>query len=198
MLWTPLFLLFWLSLHKREGNGAGVLWAFLLGTLVSIIHYSAGSFIAPKGFGLSRWLYALVDVIFLPAALPFLAALILTLCRSSKAGCDLRIFALVWLIPEGVFRSIQAGSRANPLFLILVPLLWTAVAAGLPLFIDLSRGRYRILVIPCALGAGVLPLAAASCFWAFFGQRAILGALILAAALVPAVISTVIAASRGS
>jgi hypothetical protein len=195
MLWAPLFLLFWLYLAGKDGNGA--VWAFLLGTLVSAVHYLAGGFIAPHGFGFSRWLYALVDIVVVPAALPFLAAPVLILCRPSRAGFDPRIFALIWIVPEGVFRSIFWSAQPNPLYLILTPLLWTAVAAGLPLFIDLAHGRSRdILLVPCVLGMAVLPLAAATCFWAFFCQRLVLGAAILAVALVPAVISTAGALAR--
>jgi hypothetical protein len=198
MLWMPLFLLFWLSFDgKKEGNGAGLFWAFPLGTLTAFVHYLVGSFIAPGGFGVSRWLYALVDIIFLPSTLPFLAALVLTLCRPAKAGFDLRVFALVWLIPEGVFRSILWGGQANPLYLILAPLLWTAVALGLPLFIDLARERPRsIRAVLCVLGITALPLTAAASFWAFFGQRPVLGAATLIVVLAPPVLSAVLVRAR--
>ncbi|MDR1909087.1 MAG: hypothetical protein LBQ35_04155 [Spirochaetaceae bacterium] len=191
ILWAPLVLLLWRSL--AGGGNAGAVWAFLLGAAAALLHGLAGSFVEPRGFGLFRGLYVLVDIILLPAALPFLAALLLTLCRPSGTAFNLRLFALVWLIPQGLFRAMF---WSGPLFLILAPLLWTALALGVPFFIDMAGGAPGLRSLPGILGAALLPLAAAACFWAFFGQRPVPGAAALAAVLAPALVS-VFGAAQG-
>jgi hypothetical protein len=215
MLWAPLFLLFWLPIAGKKGNGTAA-WAFFLGGLVSLVHYIAGSFVRPSGFALSRWIYALVDIVLLPSGLPFLVAPILILCRrasgqaeKTSGGFDYRVFALVWLIPEGLFRSILWSGQANPLFLILVPLLWTSTAVGIPLFMEFIRRTafppgeaFKLnfaafsLILASALGIAALPLAAATCFWAFFGQRTVLGAALLIVIFIPKTVTLFFALKR--
>jgi hypothetical protein len=189
MLWAPLVLLLWLSL-AGEG-GAEAVWALLMGTAAVLLQGAMGNLVEPGGFGFFRWFYALVDIVALPSALPFLAAFLLTLCRRSTL--NLRVFVLVWLIPQGLFRAL---SWSGPLFLVLAPLLWTALALGIPFFIELAEDALGLRALPWILAAAILPFAASVSFWAFFGHRVLPGASALAAVLTPAVISLCGAASR--
>ena len=199
MLWTPLFFSFRRALEPRvekTETGAALIWAFALGTAFAAVHFFVENFVRAAGFGLSRWLYALFDVV-LPAIFPFAAALLLRLfrprCFTPSAGA-FRAFAFIALIPEGVFRSLLWGASSNPLLLLFVPLLWTAVAEGMAFFAGTFRqngggkknaGRDAAAVF----GLALLPAAAPFSFWAFFGRRTVLGTAVFMVTAAPALVS---------
>jgi hypothetical protein len=195
MLWTPLFLAFRRALEDREEKtepGAALVWAFALGTVFAVIHFIAGSFVRAAGFGISRWFYAFIDIV-LPAALPFPAAFLLRLSRPrcfTPSAAAFRAFAFIALLPEGVFRALLWGDSANPLLLLFVPLLWTAVAEGMTFFAGALRHKGAAI-----LGLALLPIAAPFSFWAFFGQRTLWGAAMFIVTAIPACLS--ITLSRG-
>jgi hypothetical protein len=190
LLWAPLLLFFWFSLVPGEKSGAALLWAVVLGTLAALVHYFAGYIIKGSGFALSRWFFALTDIIIVPAVLPFLAWGILVLFRRFDGEAEPAQFALLWLIPESIACSIKWSVQRNPVFLVLAPLLWTAVALGIALFIRIIRERYSFwIIIPAVLGIAAVPFLAASSFWAFYVQRTLPGLLLLLVTVLPSMIA---------
>ena len=192
-LWLPLFFLFWRSLTNAEA--AGGIWAFILGSIVALVQFFAGPLIYPAGFGLSRWLSGCIDIVVLPALLPFLVYLILINFKviGETGTPDFANFAFQWLIPGAVLRALSWSSFRDPVHLVLVPILWTSIAVGLSFFIDLIRQHARLLVIiPASLAILIIPFAAACSYWAFFRQDLSMGYLSLGIAALPALLSVIL------
>jgi hypothetical protein len=187
LLWTPLFYIFWVSLAPEKTRSPGGVGALLLGSAFTLVQFLSGPWIAPGEFGLSRWLSALVDVIGLPALLPFLFFALFVLFRIVPVDADPVDFALLWLIPGGILRSVSRSGIHDPVFLVLVPLLRTAVVVGLALFIRLISRRRALTVIFAVSGILSLPPAASACYWAFFSQQLLWGWILFALSLLPLV-----------
>jgi hypothetical protein len=187
LLWTPLFYIFWVSLTPEKTRSPGAVGALLLGSAFTLVQFVSGSWIAPGEFGLSRWLNALVDVIGLPALLPFLVFALFALLRIVPRDADPVDFALLWLIPGGVLRSVSRSGIHDPVFLVLIPLLRTAVVVGLGFFIRIISGKRALAVIFAVSGILALPPAASACYWAFFSQRLVWGWVLFALSLLPLV-----------
>lgn len=189
-LWMPLFYFFWISLRPPTAANSGGVGALLLGSACALVRYITAPWISPGEFGFSRWLSTLVDTVSLPALLPLLFFALFSALNIIPAPGDPVGFALLWLVPEGMFRSLNPAGRRDPVFLTLVPVLWTAIALGIPLFARFLSNRKRRFRMALALfGITALPLAAASCYWAFFCRRLPLGWVLLAATLMPPVLS---------
>jgi hypothetical protein len=186
LLWMPLVYLFRTSLSGEYRNSTGGVWALILGTAVALAQFFIGPLVSPGGFGFSRWLSVLVDVIGLPALLPFLLFGLFTLIRVFSGPGDMANFVLLWLIPEGILRALTWSAQNEPIRLVLTPLLWTAVALGIPFFFRIILDNYRLLaIIPAALGILAVPLGAITCYWAFFSQDALWGWVFLTLTLSP-------------
>jgi len=179
-------------LRRTPGEGKSI-WALPLGGLAVILSYFTGSLISPGGFGLARWMSGFIDIIALPVLIPLFAALLLVMLRIFPDSLDYAGFILLWLVPLAAIRSFSESSPSSPLNLVFVPLLWIAQAVGISFFIGwiLKKPRWYI-IIPSVLGIAALPLAATTSWWAFFVQRTLVGFLLLAVSLVPAVISVVL------
>jgi hypothetical protein len=195
-LWMPLFYLFRRSLSADSGGSGGV-WALLLGSIVALIQFFLGSLVDPGGFGLSRWVSACVDIVSLPAALPILVYLLFTMLRFFSGAADFTSFALLWLIPGAAIRAVSWSAQNDPILLVLAPLLWTAIAVGVPFFIACIDGDRIPALILAGLGILALPLTAATAWWAFYSQRTLLGGLFLFITLIPLVLSMGSAYLRG-
>jgi hypothetical protein len=198
LLWTPLFYLYWRSISPAGESGAGGIWALLLGSFFALFQFFLGAMVSPGGFGFSRWLSGCIDVITLPALLPLLAYLALIGFRVISGNADFTGFALLWIIPMGALRAVSWGAQGDPILLVLAPLLWTAIAGGIPflgaLFIDGS-----ILVrIPLALAILVLPFLAGTAYWAFFCQKLTLGFPLLLLSLAPILVGSILGAVRSA
>jgi hypothetical protein len=189
-LWTPLFYLFWRSTAASGAESSGEVWALLLGSVIAFIRFLLGSFISPGAFGLSRWFSACVDIVALPAALPLLACVLLVRLRVVGSAANYANFALIWLIPGAAIRAVSWSALKDPFLLVLTPTLWTAIAVGVPFFIVMIGRSRRRLVIPLAMAIAVLPLLAATAYWAFFSQRNWLGILLFVLTLIPTVVAT--------
>jgi hypothetical protein len=190
-LWTPLFYLFWRSVSPREETGAGGVWALLLGSIAALFQFFFGALVGPGGFGFSRWLSGCVDLAVLPALVPLLVYLAMAGLRVISGPLDFTGFALLWIIPMGALRAVSWSSQGDPVLLTLMPLLWTAIAGGIPFLGGLAAGgriRARILA---ALGILALPFLAATVYWAFFRHEAGLGFSLLALTLAPLIASCV-------
>jgi hypothetical protein len=198
MFWTPLVLFFWFSVGSiaAGSNAAGIIaadsgksggvWALIFGIVVSGLHYFFSPLINAEGFGLSRWFFALVDIVFIPVILPFLLFAVLGLFKDLADPAKFVLFAL---IPEGVVRAVSWGAKNDPVYLILVPLLWTVLALGISFLVRLTRSRSFPGLIPFLLAVFLMPFAAAAVFWAFYGQMVLVGVLLLAVVSIPAVIA---------
>jgi hypothetical protein len=195
LLWTPLFYLF-----KRSVSTGGVargVWALLLGSIVALAQFFLGALVNPGGFGLSRWVSACVDIVALPAVLPLLVYLGLMSLRVipgapgfSESACT--SFALLWLIPNGILRAVSWSVQSDPILLVLTPILWTAIAVGIPFFAGLILdGSRRYTALFFALAALVLPFLSALVYWAFFSQRYTWGFALFFIVMIPAVVSIV-------
>ncbi|MCL2801950.1 MAG: hypothetical protein FWD28_09365 [Treponema sp.] len=174
-----------------DSNSTGSVWALLLGSIAAILQFFLGDLISsPGGFGISRWLYGFVDLIALPVIIPMLVCLLMYLFRGFSGDADFANFALLWLIPVGALRALGWSSFSNPLLLIAVPLLWTALAAGISYFINIltnaSGPPAAILSVFCMI---LLPITAALTYWAFFSQFTLLGFVLLAVTHIPVVLS---------
>ncbi|GHT97461.1 hypothetical protein FACS1894142_2050 [Spirochaetia bacterium] len=190
LLWMPLFYFFRVSLDPKKSAASGGVWALLLGSVAAVMQFFLGDLVHSGGFGLSRWVSALVDIIALPVLLPFAVCALLSFFKVLSGSPDLTNFALLWLIPGGMFRAVSWSAQHEPSLLVLSPLLWTALAVGLPLFITIILdGGHPLVGVPAALGALALLLAATSASWAFFSQRALLAFALCAVAMIPACVS---------
>jgi hypothetical protein len=189
-LWTPLFYLFWRSLNDEAALEGGT-WALLVGTLVAFFRFFLGSFVEPGGFGFSRWVFACIDVVALPAALPFFVVLVFALFRLISFEANFTNYAFLWLIPVAAVRALGWSSHSNPILLMGVPVLWTAIIVGMGFFIRIVQNGWGWAVIPSILGAITVPLAAATAYWALFAQHTLLGIFLMVLSLVPMAISMV-------
>jgi hypothetical protein len=168
-----------------------------LGSAAALTQVFLGNLVNPGGFGFSRWAGACIDIIALPAVLPFLVYPVFIVFRFISGPFDFADFGLLWLIPGAAIRALSWSAGNGPAFLVLAPLLWTAVAAGVPFFIDrmlLSSRWYTTGSL--GLGITALPLTAATAWWAFYSQKFTLGALLLVLALIPMMLSLVLSFIR--
>jgi hypothetical protein len=190
-LWMPLFYLFRRSITNSEGGAGGVL-ALLLGSVVAIFRFFFGSLVSPGGFGFSRWSSGFVDIVSLPVLVPLIVCLLFILLRLLSGTPDFVNFTLLWFIPAAALRALSWSSQNDPILLVLVPLLWTAIALGIPFFIDLiSAHRHILVIIPASLAILAIPVLAATVYWAFFSQKNLLGFLLFFITLAPLIASIV-------
>ncbi|MDR2181098.1 MAG: hypothetical protein LBN92_00290 [Treponema sp.] len=189
-LWTPLFYLFWRSLNDESALEGGT-WALLLGAILAFFRFFLGAFINPGGFGLARWVSACVDYVALPVALPYLVCLIFAAFRFISPSSNFTNYAFLWLIPVAAVRVLGWSSQNDPVLLMAVPVLWTAVALGMGFFLRIIQNGFGLAAIPAALGALALPFIGSTSYWALFGQRNALGFFLFGVCLIPMVVSLV-------
>jgi len=183
-LWVPLYYLFRRSITGTGGSGG--VWALLLGSITAIIQFFLGYLTSPGGFGLSRLIFGFIDIVSLPVLIPLFIYLLMVIFSGFSGEVDFGNFALLWMIPVAALRAISWGSSNDPLLLITVPLLWTAVAVGVSFFINLMAANFRwwklIFSIPCIF---IIPVIAAGSYWMFFSQQTFYGFLLLIAVHIP-------------
>jgi hypothetical protein len=181
-------LVFFLRQASPPGKRHG-LWALPLGCLALLVQYFLGPIIVPDGFGFSRWMSGFIDIISLPALIPFIACIVLVLLKVVPVTADYAGFSLLWLASHAVIRSIGGASSPSPISLVLVPTLWAAQAAGISFFADcIKRKPHMGLIFLSVMGIAALPIAATTSWWAFFNQQPFLGYFFLVISLFPATI----------
>ena len=195
LLWMPLFYLFWRAVTENDSPAGGV-WALIAGSLVAMLQFFLGNLAEPGGFGVSRWVSGFVDIVALPALAPLLIYLFLVGFKIVSGTIDFANFALLWLIPCGAIRTLSWSSLNDPILLILVPLLWTAIAVGIPFFIGIILKSRIIVIIPAFLAILIIPFAAVFSYWAFYAQKVSLGFLFFSAAAVPMLVSMILSFIR--
>jgi len=187
LLWVPLF---YMLRRCFTGGGAGGVWALLFGSITAIFQFFLGYLVSPGGFGFSRWLFGFIDIVSLPVLIPVILCVILFLLRGFAGEPDFSGFALLWLIPVAALRAISWGAANDSILLVVVPLLWTALAVGIPFFVNLMMGNFRwytaVISILCII---ILSVLASGAYWAFFSQQTLLGVLLLIASQIPLGIS---------
>jgi hypothetical protein len=159
---------------------------------LALFGFFFGSFIHAEGFGLTRWVSACIDVVALPAVLPFVVGLIFAAFHLISLESNFTHYAFLWIIPVAAVRALGWSSQNNPLQLMIVPVLWTAVAVGIGFFIRLIQNHGGWVIFPAILGALALPLAAATSYWAFFAQRDFIGIALMVLSLAPMAVSLVL------
>jgi len=183
LLWVPFFYLF---RRTFTGGGSGGVWALLLGSVMALLQFFLGYFIKPGGFGFSRWLFGFMEIVSFPVLVPIILYALLYFFRGISGSVDFADFALLWMIPVAALRAIGWGPTNDVILLISVPLLWTSLAVGIPFFINLAANNYRwymlAIFILCII---ILPISAATCYWAFFSQQTALGFLLFFATNIP-------------
>jgi hypothetical protein len=191
LFWMPLFYILWRAVTGCNISAGGV-WALLAGSIIALARFFLGALVVPGGFGLSRWVSACIDIVMLPALAPILVYFFLVCFRIISGTADFANFALLWLIPVAAMRALGWSSLNDPILLVLVPILWTAIAVGVPFFIGLIQNGRIYVIIPSFLAILVILFAAASSYWAFYVQRSSVGFAFLLAAVVPMLISLVL------
>jgi len=187
-LWSLLFYLFWRSIAGNN-TGSGGVWAVPAGCIVALAHFFLGPLAETDGFGISRWVSGCIDIVVLPALVPIVVYFLLVSFKIITGTVDFTNFALLWLIPGATIKAISWSSLHDPILLILVPVLWSAVAVGVSLFIRFIPEYGIFVIILCALAILAIPFAAASSYWAFFSQKTLMGFLFFAAAAAPMFVS---------
>jgi hypothetical protein len=196
LLWLPLFYLFWRSLNEHTERSGGT-WALVLGSMVALFQFFLGSFINPGGFGFSRWVSACIDIVALPAALPFVICVVFYALRVIARKSNFTNLAFLWLIPVAALKALSWSAQNDPLLLVGVPVLWTAIVAGMGFFIRIIQNSWGIVIIPVAAGAIALPFLAATAYWALFAQYTAIGFVLFLLTLVPAAASLILAFREG-
>jgi len=184
LLWIPLFYVF-RKFFANTGED-GIAWALPLGIAYTAAIFLFGDMVTPGGFGFSRWLSGFIDIVSLPVLLPLAACLLLIALKRLPHNVDIAGFILLWLTPPAALRSVMWSSPGIPVMLIIVPLLWTALGVGIPALISFAKlfSQWYITVF-AALGIAALPIAAATSWWAFYGNLPLIGYLCLFASLIP-------------
>ena len=183
LLWVPFFYLFWRSISGNT-SAQGV-WAFLVGSVVALLQFFLGPMVEPGGFDLSRWASGCIDIVVLPALAPLLVCFILYCLKMTNGSADFANFALLWLIPGAALRALSWSSLQDPIFLVLVPVLWTAIIVGVSLFIVVIQNSRVPVKVLSFLAIFIIPFAAASSYWAFYSQKTNMGIIFLAVAAAP-------------
>jgi len=195
LLWVPLIYLLRRSI-TGTGSSGGV-WALLVGSITAIIQFFLGNIVSPGGFGFSRMLFGFIDVVSLPVLIPFFLYFLIFIFRGLSYEVDFTNFALLWMIPVAALRAIGWSSSNDPILLVTVPLLWTAIACGIGFFISWMMRWFRwwkiVVSVPCI---AALPLIAAGSYWMFFSQQTLYGILLLFAANIPLILSFIFDALR--
>jgi hypothetical protein len=190
------------------GNTGGGVFALAFGCLGVAALFFTGPLVQPGGFGFSRWLSGFMDVVSIPALIPLILYLLFVEMTLLSPGSDHAGFALMWLVPLSAFRAMQWISVPSPATLVLVPVLWSALALGMPAMLALARkcadadsadgnpSKKTSLIVLLVAAMVILPFAAATSWWAFFTNLPVLGAGLLALTCAPALVSLCVSFGR--
>jgi hypothetical protein len=200
LFWLPAMSFFWNARRAPFGGFfaerfAETLCALTVGAAAGIGRFLFVSFWTADGFGLSRFISACLDYITLPVFLPIAACFIFARARKAAGRStekpDWTSFTLISLIPPLLICAIRWGTEKNPANLVLIPLLWSAIAVNLtPLLLFIEKKPSLPRHIIGAAGIFVAAFLGAAVWWAFFASFTVLGAVLLALELVPALLTS--------
>jgi hypothetical protein len=187
VLWIPAFYLFWLTI-RPENSGSGAFLSLLLGGAAALFRFFVPVFIKASGFGMSRYLSALIDYTSLPVLFPLMAALFIARFYPRSGITDFTGFTLLALAPLSlVCSTVWDAGRREVLRLVITPLLWTALALAFDPMIRLSR-RNILCKIAAVFGGTVFSLLPPLVWLYFFSNNLMRGAMLLFLSLVPMLI----------
>lgn len=198
-LWLPLFLLFWQSISPGRA-GASSAWAVIFGSIVAVIAFFFGPFIERGAFGFSQLLEIFVDLTGAPILAPMVFYALFLLLRLAKDPHGFASFTLLWLIPCAVMRGVEWFEEDDPSRLVLIPLLWSALAVGGSFFISLAvhsaskPGKVwgkLIVCLLCFAGIPLLSFLTTTAYWAFFSQKTQLGFGLLVPVFIPLAVAVI-------
>ncbi|MDR0910101.1 MAG: hypothetical protein LBM77_10095 [Spirochaetaceae bacterium] len=169
-------------------------WALLFGSAIAVFQFLVGDTIAILAYGEILFSHALIDIIIIPCIIPALIYGLIYLShylfRKNPAplGGGLLCWMLFSLIPASVFHAVIWGVHSWPLYLVLVPTLWGAVAIGIPLILDIVNHEevklhFKIISIIVLVA---LPFLAALSWMFFFSKNLLAGSIFLFLSLLPA------------
>jgi hypothetical protein len=139
------------------------------------MRYYNGPLVGAEGLGAARWVSALVDWVGLPPGLPLLVFALCSAFHILSGAEDITLFALLWLIPEGFLFAVNRHILNEPSQLIAAPLLWTAIAVGVPSFTRRIPSYPPWAGIGAVAGSFLYCFLAVTAYWAFFIQYTLLG-----------------------
>jgi hypothetical protein len=163
---------------------------------VAIFQFFLGSLVNPGGFGLSRWVSGFMDIVSLPVLIPLAVYLFFIIFRFFSGTPDFANFTLLWFIPAAALRAVSWSARNDPILLVLVPLLWTALAMGIPFFINMIANSRLPVIILSSLAILGVPVLGATVYWAFFSQKTTLGFCLLLITLIPTAASIALSMTK--
>jgi len=174
LLWV--LIIYFLRRGITGGGASGSVWALLLGSITAIIQFFLGYLFSPKGFDAATWIFGFMEIVSMPVLIPLVVCFFMLLFRGFSGDADFANFALLWLIPIAALKALSWSATNDPILLIIVPLLWVAIAMGISFFINLIVSRcHPLLAILSVLCILILPIAAATSYWAFFSQYTLIG-----------------------
>ena len=195
-LWIPLFFLFWQAITQGRGGNAGGFLAFITGLFISIIQLFTDPLIYPGDFGFYRWLSSFLNLFFIPILIPLGICLVLLLFNVFTGDVNITNFSLICLIPISIIKALDYGNQLDPLKLIFLPLLWTSLAVGIPLFIQFIQNESGAKVVFAVLFSTVLPFLAATAYWALFCNKNQMGLILFILTMVPMVLAVILSYIR--
>ncbi len=185
-----IFFLFWKSLSEENAVSTGGIWAIIFGTILAFIQYITGPVIRSGEFGFLQWLIGFIDVAVFPVLTALGVCLLFMFLKVFSSTINVTNFLLLWCIPFGIFWTMTHSTQAEPLYLVIVPLIWIGLAVGFGYFIQTIPVVKQAVSILCIAGAVLLPLAGATAYWALYSQMYLLGYILFGITLVPMVVHT--------
>ncbi|MDR1466754.1 MAG: hypothetical protein LBI40_03970 [Treponema sp.] len=199
-LWIPLFFLFIQSVSSGRAGSSGA-WAVIFGSITAILSFFFGPFVEGGVFGFSRWLEIFVDLTGAPILLPMVFYALFLLLRLAKDPHGFASFTLLWLTPCAIMQGVKWFEEDDPSRLVLIPLLWSALAAGGSFFISLAVNfvskptkiwNKLLVCLLCFLGIPLLLFLSTTAYWAFFSQKIQLGFELLVPVFAPLVVAVLL------
>lgn len=164
---------------------------FLVNTLLSFFKYLNGPVIQDNAFGFMRWLYYFIDILSLPLIIPLLLGLFVFIFLRRDSFYSVMEFTLVYFIPESFFRAMLWSEIPDPVLLVAVPVLWTALAIGIPYLLMLFHEEIGILSYGSLVGAIVLVPLSNTAIWALYERNFLLGISLFVFSLFPCLFMSV-------
>jgi hypothetical protein len=185
-----LFFFFWKSLSDEHAVSTGGFWALLLGSITAIVHFMVSPILTSGEFGFMQWMIGFLDVIVFPSIIALGISLLFKFLKIFSAEMQITNFMLLWSIPFAIFQMMIYGNQGEPLYLVIVPLIWIALAVGFGFFINMIPNVTRWMAVLCIAGAVLLPVAASTAYWFLYCQNYVLGYILFGITLAPMLIHT--------
>jgi hypothetical protein len=189
----------WLKIKSAGDNGSRLrfferILTLGIGGVIAATRFFYAIFWQPEGLGWSRFISACVDYMFFPLTIPiiscFIFACIKRLFFKERIEPDWTGWILLMLIPVMLVCAGRWGIEKNPANLVLIPLLWSAVAFNCSyftsIFVKKNAALNMALFLLSALAAALF---AALVWWAFFVSQTIIGFALLAIEIIPAALT---------